>query len=134
MCFHLQQKSSTFSAAASTSFGHVVSELSEAEGWIAPPANLEIFRVNFWPIYFQKWPFSRPKNGGQFWAFLGQFLANLFPKMAIFSRQKKEANFGSIFGQFKQENGQLLGQKNGGQFWAFLGQFSANLSQKMANF
>ena len=57
--------------------------------------------------------------------------------MAIFSKQKKEANFGSIFGQLAKTSG----PKKGGQFLKifgqfiqtksrFLGQFLANLCKK----
>jgi len=74
MCFHLQQNSSPFSAAASTSFGHVVSELSKAEGWIAPPANLEIFRVNFWPIYSLKRGYFFQAKFEPLWIIFGPIL------------------------------------------------------------
>ena len=100
-------------------------------------AHFEQFWVNYWPIYFQKWPFPQGKKGAQFWAVLGQFWANFFPKMAISSRQKRSPilnNFGPILGQFLSKNGHFLGQKHGGQFWTTLGQFWAHFFPKMAIF
>ena len=112
-------------------------------------ANFEQFWVNFWPIYAKKRPFWRQKTWRPIWKTLGQILANLCKKKATFSRQnfeqflanllkkwpfflgqKKEANFGSIFGQFMPKKGPFLRQKRGGQFGQTLGQFLANLCKK----
>ena len=91
--------------------------LSEAEGWIAPLANLEIFWVIFWPL-LNKWAKKCP------------FLANLFLKTAIFSSKKRRQdlnNFESIFGQFAQKNV---------TFWPIIFQAKkeANFEQLWVNF
>ena len=82
-------------------------------------------------------------NFEQLWVNFGQFMQK---KMAIFSRQKKEANFWTILGQFlanlfRKKNGHFLGKKPWRQakfglffglasekkmlfyFWSFLGHF-----------
>ena len=66
-----------------------------------PSLILNSFGSIFGQFTFKKWPSFGKKHGGQFWTTLGQFWPIYAKKkMAIFSRQKKEANFWTILGQF----------------------------------
>jgi len=54
----------------STTFGSIFGQFAKEKTAIfsrqKKEANFEQFWVNYWPIYFQKWPFLQGKKGAQF--------------------------------------------------------------------
>ncbi len=96
--------------------------------------HFEQFWVNFWPIYAKKnGHFWGKKRRGQFGKTLGQFLANSCKKWPFFLGKKRRpilSNFGSIFGQFMQKMAIFSRQKKEANFEQLWVDFLANLCKK----
>ena len=117
--------------------GRKIEKLSLQCGPKIMEPNLEKLWVNFWPIYAKNGHFWGKKRGGQFGKHLGQVVANLCRKMAIFKAKKTWRpiwkNFESIFGQFMQTMAIFEAKNveaNLDNIWANFEQFLANLCKK----